>query len=147
MRRLDLPPIWLAAFLLAGWLQSRLVHLLEFGRPGNVVGILIVAAGLALTGLAATEFSRHRTTIVPHRQPTVLVRTGVFRRSRHPIYLADLLILTGAGLIWSAPLALALVPVLFVVLDRRFVRPEERRLAEVFGDEYAAWARQTRRWL
>ena len=71
--------------------------------------------------------------MVPHREADRLIQTGVFKRSRNPIYLADLLILAGLILRWDAVLALPLMPILLWVLERRFVIPEETACAASFG--------------
>lgn len=39
------------------------------------------------------------------------------------------------------------IPLLWLALDRLVVPHEERRLAEVFGPVWAAYAASTRRWL
>ena len=76
-----------------------------------------------------------------------LITTGIFRLSRNPIYLADLLILTGVSLIWGKFIGLILVPLLGWVLFRRFISGEEARLREIFGEEYTAYTARTRRWI
>jgi len=39
------------------------------------------------------------------------------------------------------------VPVLWALLDRRVVPPEEARMAGLFGEDYAAYRKRVRRWL
>ena len=140
-KTLDYPPVWLAAFVLLALYTGP-----GWGHVATTLGWTLIASGLVLTLAAAMEFRRHETTIVPHRTPERLITTGVYAQSRNPIYLADVLILAGVAL-WtgSIPGFLA-VPVLFVVLERRFIRPEEARLAAAFGEDYEAYRRETRRW-
>jgi protein-S-isoprenylcysteine O-methyltransferase Ste14 len=145
-RRIDLPPLWLLAFALAAWGQARLLPL-DPGALPRAAGWLMVAAGLGLLLAAAVAFARARTTIIPHREPSALVTGGVYRISRNPIYLGDLLILAGLCLIWGAVSGLVLVPLLWLVLDRRFVRPEAARLRARFGPAFDAWAARTRAWI
>jgi len=144
----DYPPVWLAAFAALAWAQARLFPVGP-PPPGWVVaaGWGMVAAGLILMAAAAREFARLRTTIVPHRAPAALVTGGVYRLSRNPIYLGDLAILAGLALVWGAWPALLLVPLLGRVLARRFIRPEEARLAAAFPAAFAAWAGRVRRWV
>ena len=97
--------------------------------------------------LAATEFRRHRTTIVPHREAERLIRSGIFTRSRNPIYLGDSLILAGLILRWDAVLALPLVPVFVWIIEKRFILPEEDRLRRKFRMDYAQYCEKTRRWV
>lgn len=147
MRHLDYPPVWLAGFAALLWAQAVWVPLGSTGAWGGPAGAVLVGLGLIVMLAAAWEFRRKGTTVVPHRAPSALVTGGVFRLSRNPIYLADLMILAGLALRWEALSGLLLVPILAWVLQVRFIRPEEARLAAAFGADYAAWCRNTRRWI
>ncbi|MDJ0994109.1 MAG: isoprenylcysteine carboxylmethyltransferase family protein [Dinoroseobacter sp.] len=145
---LDLPPVWLLAFLGLGKAQ---VTLFPMGpSSGGVIGLLaggLVGGGIILIVLAFLEFRKHSTTIVPHQEAEVLITSGVFKRTRNPIYLADLMLLAGFLLQWGAWLSLALVPILMWVLEKRFIVPEENRLRRKFRADFARYERKTRRWL
>lgn len=147
MRWIDMPPVWLAGFLVAGWAAGRAGLGPSLGFPGAALGVLLVLAGIALIVAAALEFRRHETTIVPGETPSAMIVTGIYAWSRNPIYLGDALILAGACLIWGAGLALLLVPVFLWVIQRRFVLPEEARMADKFVAAWRAYAQQTNRWL
>ncbi len=147
MRSVDIPPVWLALFLVVLWWLSRAVPLPVFGVAGDVLGWALVVGGAVLMALAIREFGRARTSVVPRREPSALVSGGVYRVSRNPIYLSDALFLAGAGLIWDTALVLPAVPLFVWVIDRRFVRDEEARLGAAFPEAFADWARRTRRWL
>lgn len=139
----DYPPVWLAGFAALAWGQAQLWEL-----PGlPLAGSVLAGAGFVLMAVAAWQFARARTTIVPHELPTTLVTTGIYGYSRNPIYLADVLILSGLCLIWGAWLSLILVPVFMLVIERRFIRLEEARLAASFGPAFKAWAARVRRWI
>jgi protein-S-isoprenylcysteine O-methyltransferase Ste14 len=147
MRLVDIPPVWLVAFIAAAWVQVRWAPT-PFPQPlGHDVGALAILIGLLLMIAAAMQFRRHRTTIIPHEKPRELITAGVYRKSRNPIYLADVLFLAGFSLWIGSVLGLMLVPALVIVLRRRFIEPEEGRLRDLFGAAYEEYARQTRRWL
>ena len=95
----------------------------------------------------AFTLRRHRTTFIPHRQASHLVTSGPFRYSRHPIYLADLILLFSSGLIMASPWPLLFTPILALVLRQGFVIPEEKMLQRNFPEEYKSWSSSTRRWL
>ncbi|MBV0911714.1 methyltransferase family protein [Anianabacter salinae] len=145
MKWIDLPPVWLALHLAGVWIIAKLwpVPLGAYAYGGWA----LVLFGLFLMAAAVAEMGRARTTVIPHRQPQALVTSGIFRFSRNPIYLGDVLVLVGSTLILSAPLGLILVPVFAVILTRRFILPEEDRLRAGFGTAFDAWSRKTRRWL
>lgn len=149
MKWIDLPPVWLAAFAALAWAQS--VHLpagLDFGGDwADFAGGVLVGAGLLLMALAFAEFRRHRTTVIPHRTPTQLIQSGIFSRTRNPIYLGDALILAGLILRWDAVLSLVLLPVFVWVIERRFILPEEDRMRRSFRADFAHYAQKVRRWV
>ena len=147
MRHLDYPPVWLLAALGLAWAQAVVLPVSPGSEWLRTTGTGIALAGGALMLLAAPEFLRARTTIVPHRAPDALITGGVYRLSRNPIYLADALILAGLCLRWGAWPSLVLVPLFVAIITRRFILPEEARLHAAFGREYSAYAARVRRWV
>jgi len=149
MRRIDIPPVWLLGFALLAWLQAR--HLpfglsLKGGFTDLLSGVLI-GGGIILAVLAVVEFRRYKTTVIPHETPRAMVQSGIYKRSRNPIYLGDILILTGLILRFDAVLSLVLVPIFVWLLERRFILPEEDRLRRTFRADFARYERATRRWI
>ena len=149
MRWIDLPPIWLlAALYTAFWLgqtlpfETVLDHMMVRG-----IGVGLVMVGLILMGLAVTEMRMKKTTVLPHLQASHLVRTGIFARTRNPIYLGDVFVLVGCILWWGAWVALPLVAALVYILTLRFIKLEETQLREKFGAEFIQYETTTRRWL
>ena len=144
----DLPPVWLCLFLALAWVQSSNLGIFQ-GAPAiiDLLGGLGVGAGVLLIALAAVELRRARTTIIPHQPPEALVTTGIYRRTRNPVYLGDTLILTGLILRWEAWPSLLLVPLFVWVITDRFILGEEGRLVDAFGPAFDRYAQGTRRWL
>ncbi len=145
---LDLPPIWLMAAIALVWLQVWIWPTLTVTFPGQDLlrGVLIFG-GLGLIFWALWAFRRHATSAVPHQMPDRIITSGPFAFSRNPIYLGDLMILAGVIAGYGAWPALVLIPLLQVILVRRFISPEEARMKENFGADFDAFASQTRRWL
>lgn len=149
VRYVDIPPVWLVAALCLAWAQKTYFPFgLSFGPVwADLLGGVLVGAGGLLIALAAYELRRHRTTILPHHEAAALVTTGIYSRSRNPIYLADSLILAGLILYWDAVLSLPLIPVFVWVIETRFILDEEKRLRRNFRANFARYEKQTRRWL
>ena len=149
MKWLDIPPVWLAACAALAWaLGTYEPWGLSFGGAwADLLGGLCVGGGLLLTLLALAEFRKQRTTFIPHQTPDRLIQSGIFSRTRNPIYLGDLLILLGLILWFDAPLALPLAPILLWILERRFVLPEEDRMRRAFRMDFARYERKVRRWV
>lgn len=143
---LDMPPLWLALFAVLVWGLGRVL-------PGTDMlwlrglGTGLVVAGVTIILLASVQFRQHRTTIIPHQTASALLTSGLYAWSRNPIYLADAVILTGLCLRWGVLGGLLLVPVFVWILQKRFILPEEARLSDGFGAEFAAYRTRTRRWL
>jgi protein-S-isoprenylcysteine O-methyltransferase Ste14 len=110
-------------------------------------GAALVLSAIGLFLLAVRTF-RAAGTPVPGNQPTTtIVRTGPYRFSRNPIYLAFSLLQLGIALwlnsLWLALTLLAAVAVMsFVVIPR-----EERYLEARFPSEYLPYKASVRRWL
>ena len=149
MKWIDIPPVWLAIALIVTWWIGQLQpDVLRLDHPVlDLMGGLLVGGGLVLILLAAYEMRRRKTTIVPHQEADALVTTGIFKRSRNPIYLGDALILAGLALRWDTPVALLLVPLFMGTITQRFILSEEDRLRRKFRADFARYCQNTRRWL
>jgi len=149
MKWIDIPPVWLAGALVLAWLQKTYAPMdLGFGPVvGDLLGGLLIGGGVVLMAMAVLELRRHSTTVIPHMEADRLVTSGIFGRSRNPIYLGDAAILAGFIFYWDAVLALPLVPLLVALLERRFILAEERRLRRKFLADWGRYAQKTRRWL
>ncbi|QFS82371.1 hypothetical protein FIU97_06090 [Roseivivax sp. THAF40] len=143
MKWIDMPPVWLLGALILARIGAGIGPLpaLQFS------GTIFVAMGLIMILLAAWEFRRARTTIIPRQAPSAIIRTGIFAKTRNPIYLGDALILLGAALYWGSILGLVLVPVFMMLINKRFIEKEEALLRSTFLAEFDTYAQQVRRWL
>lgn len=147
MKWIDVPPVWLALFLLLAGGQAVLFPIIQLGGGFRAIGGVLALAGVAVILLAAVEFRRHQTTLIPHEVPSSMVQSGVYGLSRNPIYLGDVLLLTGLSLRWESLLGILAVPLFALIIRRRFIQPEEDRLREAFGPAFDAYAEKVRRWI
>ena len=149
MRSIDLPPVWLAGAIVLAWVQSS-YYAFGFNFGGvwaDFAGGILVGGGVILMVLAISEMRRQRTTIIPHQTPSSLVQSGIFSKSRNPIYLGDALLLLGLILRFDAVLALPLLPIFVWILEKRFVIPEENRLRRTFRADWGRYEQKVRRWI
>ena len=149
LKWIDLPPVWLFGALCIAWVQAGTYSMgLSFGGAwAEFAGGMLVGAGLLLLAFAIMEMRRFKTTPIPHLEADHLVTTGIFKRTRNPIYLGDVLILTGLILRWDAVLSLPLIPIFVWIIERRFILPEEDRLRRKFRLNFAQYCQKTRRWI
>lgn len=144
------PPVVLALLAAAMWGIDRWLERGRISFAGQApLAQALLAAGVGLMAAAAASMFAAHTTINPltPSRASRLVTGGVFRFSRNPIYLGDLLILAALA-VWLGQVAnLALLPAFVAYLGRFQILPEERALTARFGAEYAAYRARVRRWI
>lgn len=146
LRQWESPPTWALLCIALLWLQARFVPLVAPLPATRHLGALFIVAGLGIIALAAWQFRRHATTIMPREVPTAMIDTGLYAYSRNPIYVADALILAGVALRWDLA-GLVLVPVFVWIITQRFIFGEEAGMRAQFGAGYAAYAARVKRWV
>lgn len=115
-------------------------------EPYNLLGLVALAGGVAISLVAARQFARVGTNIKPFDDPTILVTDGLFAWTRNPMYLGLTIALAGLAILLG-PLWPFLGPIVFAVIaDRWYIRFEEAALRHTFGERYETYARKTRRW-
>jgi protein-S-isoprenylcysteine O-methyltransferase Ste14 len=72
-----------------------------------------------------------------------LVRSGLYRHVRHPIFAGEFLVIAAWPLEYGAPITLALTIIIGLVAVRRRIREEEADMIARFGDEYAEYMSKT----
>ena len=95
------------------------------------------------------SFVRAKTTVNPMKpaSASALVVSGLYARSRNPMYLGLLLILIGWAVYLSNGLAFLLLLAFILYMNRFQIEPEERALISLFGQEFVAYKSRVRRWL
>ena len=150
-RKLRVPPVALfvvVALLMwaaASWLPSWRIAL-----PGHtlVAALLLLAAGtIGVAGVRA--FRSARTTVDPLRpeKASTLVTSGIYRRTRNPMYVALAIALLGWAVWLQQPLALLGVAAFVAWINRFQIASEERALRALFGPEFERYCSEVRRWL
>ena len=148
--RLFPPLVYAAALGMAFLIHWRFpVHIVpaEFVRPLQIVGAVVLLAGLALAIWAVATFRRIGTTANPAGGSTALAFEGPYRLSRNPMYLSLLIMAAGIGLMANTLWPLLLLPLVVVILRRKIIANEERYLTAKFGEPYRAYMARVRRWL
>ena len=142
------PPLVYAAAIAAG-LLLELGWPLPF-LPGALtasLGGFLAAVAIAVFSCSIRKFETAGTPVPGNKPTTVMVRTGPYRVSRNPIYLAfcifQLGIASWVNSIWLIATLIAPVAVMtWVVIPK-----EEQYLERKFGTGYLNYKRSVRRWL
>lgn len=116
-------------------------------RVALAVALVLVGQSISVSGMI--EFRRAKTTINPVKASTAssLVCSGIYRHTRNPMYVGLLLTLLGWAAYLANPWALAFLVVYVLYITRFQIKPEERILSSLFGEEYVAYMGRVRRWL
>lgn len=144
------PPVLVALCMLLMWGVSRLFPGLDWTIPGSVaLAGLLAVAGVLIAVAGVMNFRQAKTTASPTapERSTVLVRSGIYRSSRNPMYLGLALVLAAWAVWLQSPMAFLVLPGFVLYINRFQIRPEERLLREKFGSEYTRYCQAVRRWL
>ena len=141
------PPIIFLASILLG-IALNLAWPLHFLPPSvRLLGPIVTACAVVLFLLSYREFRAAGTSVRGSTRSTMIVRTGPYRFSRNPIYLAFILFVLGL-FVWlnNAWLLVTLAPAVGVIAMIVIPR-EERFLESNFKEEYLRYTATVRRWL
>jgi protein-S-isoprenylcysteine O-methyltransferase Ste14 len=117
--------------------------------PGmwKLFGLIPLLFGIVLNLAADQALKRSNTTVKPFQDSNALVENGVYRISRHPMYLGFLLILIGVSLLLGSISPYIIVFLFLVFIEIVFIRTEERMLQDSFPEAWAKYKSKVRRWI
>jgi protein-S-isoprenylcysteine O-methyltransferase Ste14 len=144
------PPVMAVSIVLLTWATSRILPpLWPPADWATYLALILAALGTIIDMSAKRLFLRARTTVNPlvPEAATSMVRAGVYRWSRNPMYVGRALQLLAIAIYLASWVGLIGVAFFVVYLDRFQIRAEERALAARFPDEYLAYKAATRRWV
>jgi protein-S-isoprenylcysteine O-methyltransferase Ste14 len=133
-------PAWMA--LPAPWAGPPLA--LPWPWPALVGGALMLL-GAAWLAWAAWSLKRAGNPLRHGAPPAVLVDSGPYRVSRHPMVLGGAVLLLGAAHLLAQPALLVLDAAWLLAMLRWVIPAEEARLAQAFGGWWRDYAQATRR--
>tara|TARA_Y100000768_G_scaffold44659_1_gene29171 strand:- start:6970 stop:7407 length:438 start_codon:yes stop_codon:yes gene_type:complete len=112
-----------------------------------LLGLLILIFSLGIITYAFIELNNYETTYIPDGEPEKLVTSGPFSFSRNPIYLGMAGVLLAIAFLLQSLSAL-LIPILFIsIIQNTWIPHEEKKLAEIFGEEWQTYSEKTKKWL
>ncbi len=115
------------------------------GAAWRLTGLALLFAGAAFGISGAWVLGRNRTIFPKPNEGSQLIRHGVYRLVRHPLYTSVTLLSLAWAAWWSSVPTLVVAVVQAVLLDRK-ARREEAWLRQCFPD-YAEYARRVRRFV
>jgi protein-S-isoprenylcysteine O-methyltransferase Ste14 len=142
------PLLWLINAI-----TSVLIHFFVFSirimpQPlALILGIVCLLAGPSLAWPALRVMHAAGTNVNPAKPALLIVRSGPYRFTRNPMYLALCLVQAAIGFFLNDWIVLLFVVPVALVLHFGVILPEERYLEAKFGEPYLALKREVRRWI
>jgi protein-S-isoprenylcysteine O-methyltransferase Ste14 len=139
-----------AAFLAMPFMVAFVVPWLI--RPADAsfhaAGAPVLAVGIVVLLWCVRDFYvAGRGTLAPWSPPKHLVRVGLYRYSRNPMYVGVVCILVGWAMVFQSTALWIYAGVLALAFHLRVVLNEEPWLAETHGDEWTMYRADVFRWL
>jgi len=132
------------------WRQS--IFSVRWSMPWWITGIGLVSFVLALwVGRQSSKVISRRTLLglvelEPQRNPQPVMQTGIYGRTRNPVYLTHWLLVVAAAAL-SGYAANWILLASEVVLIAILIRVEEKELLERYGSEFASYMQRVPRFI
>ncbi len=137
-------------FGLAIWGLSKLLPTYSSGSDFRLIAALMLLATAAVVDIRALlSFRKRKTTIdprYPHKTSSI-VTGGIYTRTRNPMYLGLVLILSAASIYFAARFGFFIIAAFILYMNAFQIKPEEEVLEKQFGEEYLSYKARVRRWI
>jgi len=108
----------------------------------NIVGLALFIVGLTTALVAVVTLRRFYSSTLVIREDHQLITHGIYRFSRHPVYLGVIIAIIGVPVYASSLYGLLTMSALIPLILFR-IRIEERMLTDEFGDAYRTYKEAT----
>ena len=152
MKALELkihPPLVLLFSIGLTYLCSR--YLPFIALPAFLMGLYgyVASAGILVAMSGIWQFRQAKTTIAPTRpdKTSSLVSGGIYSITRNPMYLGMIFIIVAAVLKFGNYYGFIALLFFIVYITQFQIKPEERIIEGIFGEQYVQYKNKVRRWL
>ena len=105
-------------------------------------GFILILLSICINFVSRRDLARYWTLFSTTEKEQKLVKTGIYAKVRHPIYLSGLILSLGFTLIAGNLYGLLFFILSLVAFVTR-IKKEERELITKFGEEYKEYAKET----
>ena len=143
--KITFPPVILLASIV-------LQIILLFSFPisvdlSSLLGLILILSGISLVFVSLRFMRKMKTTFIPDGTPEVLISSGPFKFSRNPIYLGMLTILVGLAFLMSSLSAIIIAIVFGTIINFTWIAHEEKKLHELFSEDWENYSSKVKRWI
>lgn len=128
--------------------QTSVLEPLQFA-PQYRLGALMICIGGFICLMGVLRFKQHQTTVNPlaPESASTLVTGGIFDHTRNPMYLGMAIVIAGSGAILGNAISLLWLLAFVLYMQVFQIRPEEKAMQQLFGDQYRQYCLKVRRWI
>lgn len=112
-----------------------------------VIGLLVTITGQAIRGATIGLAYIVRGGKDGKVYADDLVTQGIFNHCRNPLYVGNILMLLGVGILSNSLIYVGVIMPLFLLIYQAIVLAEENYLRGKFGASYVAYCKRVNRWL
>ena len=113
----------------------------------SLLGLILILSGISLVFVSFRFMRKMKTTFIPDGTPEVLISSGPFKFSRNPIYLGMLTVLVGVAFLMSSLSAIIIAFVFGIIINFTWIAHEEKKLHELFSEDWENYSSKVRRWI
>jgi protein-S-isoprenylcysteine O-methyltransferase Ste14 len=112
-----------------------------------IIGLFVTVLGQAIRGATIglayiVRGGKDKKVYAEH-----LVSTGIFSHCRNPLYVGNILMLLGVGILANSMIYIAIIMPLFLFIYQAIVLAEENFLRGKFGADFDAYCARVNRWI
>lgn len=144
------PPLfYVAVFFLSLFLQKvdPVNDAFFQSAQAKIAGMFLIITALVFLIPALTRFIQSKNTLVTIKPANSLQTSGIYRKTRNPMYVGLLLLYTGIAFLKGDWWTIMLIPVVIIIVQSFVIRKEEAYLTRAFGNTYLEYRKKVRRWI
>ena len=139
--------LYLALFIPSTPVFSEAALGADYYRYPLIIGLVVTVLGQLIRGATIALAYIVRGGKDKKVYANTLVTNGIFGHCRNPLYVGNILMLVGVGILVNSLLYLLVFIPLFLFIYQAIVLAEEHFLRNKFGSEFDAYTKQVHRWL
>lgn len=139
--------LYLALFIPSAPVFSAVDFGPDYYRYPLIIGLIVTVSGQLIRGATIALAYIVRGGKDKKVYANTLVTNGIFAHCRNPLYVGNILMLVGVGVLVNSLLYMLVFIPLFLFIYQAIVLAEERFLRNKFGSEFEAYTKRVHRWL
>ena len=124
----------------------QIPRFLDFLRTSEV-GLFFLVLAISLIIPAIKKFNSQHEDPNPTSPSTLIIKSGIYKFSRNPMYLGLIFLQLSLGILLSMIHIMLMCIFTYIIFKYYVIKPEEKYLSSKFGDDYNHYKSKVRRWI